>query len=279
MFSAILVTFYPSLRQIFGSCSLIPFEISVPEGSTPVTSRPHRINHILAKEFDATLNQYLAACLIQGSTFPCSSPLMVIPKKFGGVQTTVNYKKLNQMSSLSQLPIPRLDRVLDSLGKGRLFFPVRHGFFVLSDYRAQEYRCSHGVLHSPTGLYERRVMPHGSSAPPRWFAKVTNEVIKELERVEAYLDDVIALDSDPTADVKTMRALFERLRKHNLKLSPSKARLGATDADFLGHPISPAGMRPNAAKKSAFIKLPMPRDLNQMRPCWAVWGTITKTPA
>ena len=43
----------------FGSCSLMPFEISVPQGSAPVTSRPHRINPILAKEVDATLSQCL----------------------------------------------------------------------------------------------------------------------------------------------------------------------------------------------------------------------------
>ena len=43
-----------------------------------------------------------------------------------------------------------------------------------------------------------------------------------------------------------MRALFERLRKHNLTFSPSKAFLGATDTDRLGHSISLAGVRPNA---------------------------------
>ena len=46
---------------------------------------------------------------------------MVIPKKSGGVRITVNYKKLNKISSLSQLPIPRVEQVLDSLGKGRMF--------------------------------------------------------------------------------------------------------------------------------------------------------------
>ena len=84
------------------------FNISVPEGSAPVTSRPHRINPILAKEVDATLNQYLAAGLIQHSTSPYSSPLVVIPKKSWGVKIPVNYKKLNQISKLSQLPIPRV---------------------------------------------------------------------------------------------------------------------------------------------------------------------------
>ena len=92
-------------------------ENSVPEGSAPVTSRPHRINPILAKEADATLNKYLAAGLIQHSTSPYSSPPVVIPKKSGGVRITVNYKTPNKIGSLSQLPIPRVDQVLDSLGK------------------------------------------------------------------------------------------------------------------------------------------------------------------
>ena len=46
---------------------------------------------------------------------------LVIPKKSGGVRITVNYKKLNQISKVSQLPIPRVDQVLDSLSSGRVF--------------------------------------------------------------------------------------------------------------------------------------------------------------
>ena len=80
-------------------------------------------------------------------------------------------------------------------------------------------------------------MPQGSSASPRRFVKLINEVIKGLEQVEAYLDDVIVFDYDPVAHCRTIRALFERLRKHNLKLSPSNARLGATDANFIGPPF------------------------------------------
>ena len=101
----------------------MPFEILVPEGSAPVTCRPHRINPISAKEVDTTEDQYLESGLIKHSTSPCSSPLVIAPKKSVGVRITVNYKKLNRISSLSQLPIPRVDQVLDSLGKGWVFSP------------------------------------------------------------------------------------------------------------------------------------------------------------
>ena len=97
----------------FGSCSLMPFEVSVTEGSAPVTSRPHRINPILAKEVYATLNQHLAAGMIQHSTSLYSNPLVFTPKKSGDVRITVNYKKLNHLSKLSQLPI--LSGVVDQV--------------------------------------------------------------------------------------------------------------------------------------------------------------------
>ena len=67
-------------------------------------------------------------------------------------------------------------------------------------------------------------MPQGSSASPGLFVKVINEVIKGLKQVAAYLDDAIVFDSDPVAHVRTFLSLFERLRKHNLKLSLSKAK-------------------------------------------------------
>ena len=51
-------------------------------------------------------------------------------------------------------------------------------------------------------------MPQGRSASLGWFVKVINEVIKDLKQMAAYLDDVIVFDSDPVAQVRTIRFLF-----------------------------------------------------------------------
>ena len=67
-------------------------------------------------------------------------------------------------------------------------------------------------------------MPQGSSAAPGWFVKVFNEAIKDLDRVAAYLNDVVVYDPEPAAHVANIRSLFERLRKHNLKRLPSEAQ-------------------------------------------------------
>ncbi len=256
---------FSSSKTDFGSCSLMPFKITVPPDSDPVTSRPYRINNpILAKKADAVLDQYLAAGLIQHSTSPYSSPMVAIPKKDGGVRITINYKKLNAISSLGQLPIPRVDQVLDSLGKGRIFslFDLTSSFHQIT---IDEATIPLTAFCTPTRLFEWLVMPQGSSASPGWFVKVINEVIKGLERVAAYLDDIIVFDPDPTAHVANMRALFERLRKHHLKLSPAKAKIGATTADFLGHTITAGGFSPNADKVAALTKMPIPKNKKQVR--------------
>ena len=213
---------------------------------------------------DATLNQYLAVGLVQHSPSPYSSLLVVIPKKSGGVKITVNYKKLNQITKLSQLSIPRVDLVLDSLGSGRVLslFDLVSSFHQIT---APKETVPLTAFCTPTDLYVWLVMPQGSGSLPGRFVKVINEIFKDLKQEAAYLDDVIVFDSDPVAHVPTIRSLFERLRMHNLKLSPSKARLGATDANFLGHSISPAGLRPNAKKVSLLTNMPMPTDVKQVR--------------
>ena len=247
-----------------GCCSLLPFKIVVPPDSTPVTSRPYRMNPLIAKQVDLILDEYLSAGLIQHSTSPYSSPIVVIPKKSGGIRITVNYKKLNSISSLGQLPIPRVEDILTKLNKGAIF-----SLFDFTGSFHQITVCKDTVpltaFATPTRLFEWLRMPMGASQSPGWFVKVINEVINGLPGLEAYLDDVVKFDENPAQHVAGMRAFFERLRQHHLKLSPPKATIGTTKADFLGHTISSEGVLPNARKVEALAKMPMPTNIKALR--------------
>ena len=79
------------------------------------------MNPLVAKQMDMNLDEYLAAGLIQHSTSPYASPVVIIPKKSGGIRLTINYKKLNNISILGQLAIPRVNEILDKRGTGRKF--------------------------------------------------------------------------------------------------------------------------------------------------------------
>ena len=78
---------------------------------------------------------------------------MVIPKKSGGVRITVKCKKLNQISELSQLSIPRVYQVPHFLGSGRVFSL----FYLVSSFHQTNARMDTVPLTAfctPTGLYE-----------------------------------------------------------------------------------------------------------------------------
>ena len=160
------------------SCSSMPFAIPVPDGITPVTPVPQRINPILSEEVDAIFNQYHAAGLIQHSTSRYSSLLVVVPKTSMGVRITVNHKKLNHVNKLTRLPIPLVDQVLDSYGSGWVspLFDLVSSFHQV---KAHEDTVPLTAVCAPTGFYEWLLF-QGNIASPGWFVNVMNEVIKGL---------------------------------------------------------------------------------------------------
>ena len=193
---------------------------------------------------------------------------MVFLKKSGGVRFTVNYKKLNQINKLSQLSIPRVDQVLDFMGSGRVLslFDLVSSFHQIM---AHKNTVPFTAFCTPTAIYEWLVMLQGSSASPECFGKVINKVTTYRRKPGGSIPQVavfyvIAYDSEPIEHAQTIRSLFERLRKYNLKFPP-KARLGATDANRLGHSISSVAIHPNAKNVSALITMPMPTDVKQVR--------------
>ncbi|CAB1114482.1 unnamed protein product [Ectocarpus sp. CCAP 1310/34] len=255
---------FSTSKTDFGSCTIMPFTLSFPAGTKPVASRPYRINPLMQKNVDAVLDQYLAAGLIQHSTSPWASPLVAIPKKDGSVRITVNYKRLKALVDLDGQPLPRVDGILDSLYTGKVFsiFDLNSAFHQIV---CDEDTVPLTAFCTPTQLFEWLRMPQGANASPSWFVKVINRVVHGLERVLAYLDDVICFDEEPLGHVLNLIEFFKRLRQYNLKLSAGKARVGATHANFLGHTISPAGVSPDGVKVRALTHMPPPTNVKQLR--------------
>ena len=108
-------------------------------------------------------------------------------------------------------------------------------------------------------------MPQGATGAPAWFVSVVRLVTNGLDNIQMYLDDAIGSNDSTTAHVATLATFFVRLRLHNLKLSPNKTRIGTARVDFLGHVISQDGVRPNDDKIAALARMPMPRDIKQLR--------------
>ena len=55
------------------------------------------------------------------------------------------------------------------------------------------------------------------------------------------------------------------LKKAGLKLNPEKCRILCEEVEYLGHSITPCGLRPNNHNIDAVKDLPVPMNLKQLR--------------
>ena len=108
-------------------------------------------------------------------------------------------------------------------------------------------------------------MPQGSSASPGWFVKVINEVIKGLGQVAAYLDDVIVFDFDLTAHVETCVSSLSVCASITSSFLPRRLASAPRMLIFGATPFRPLVSERGQNLRLALNKIPMPRDLKQVR--------------
>ena len=59
---------------------------------------------------------------------------------------------------------------------------------------------------------------------------------------------------------RNVRAFLDRCRERNLKLNKNKARLKQHEVPFIGHILTPQGLKPDPCKVKAIVDMPDPTD-------------------
>ncbi|XP_052477785.1 uncharacterized protein LOC128033760 [Gossypium raimondii] len=85
------------------------------------------------------------------------------------------------------------------------------------------------------------------------------------KEIEVYVDDMIAKSRGEEEHVGNLRKLFERLRKLQLKLNPTKCTFGATSGKLLGFIVSERGIEVDPDKIKAIQELPPPRTQKEVK--------------
>ena len=97
--------------------------------------------------------------IIQPSTSPWASPIVLVRKKDGSHQFCVYYRKLNSVTKKDAYPIPRIDDTLDTL-VGSCWFSTLDlvsGYWQVEMSPTDREKTDFCV---PDGLFEFKVMPN-----------------------------------------------------------------------------------------------------------------------
>ena len=150
-----------------GETDLIQLSINTGEAS-PIKQSARRMPYAARQEVAQHIRKMQEANVIQPSSSPWSSPIVLVKKKDGTLCFCVDYRRLNSVTKADTFPLPRMDDILDQLGNCKFFstLDLKSGYWQIQVHPNSQEKTAF-VTHQ--GLYEFRVMPFGLMNAPAVF--------------------------------------------------------------------------------------------------------------
>ena len=77
--------------------------------SQPILSPPYRLSFAKARELRTEIDKMLESDIIEECESSWASPVVMVPKRIGGVRVCVDYRKINAATIPDRYPLPRID--------------------------------------------------------------------------------------------------------------------------------------------------------------------------
>ncbi|GFY35177.1 hypothetical protein TNCV_5045511 [Trichonephila clavipes] len=230
----------------------------------PVTARPRRLHPKLYDAVKVEFEFLLAQGIIRPFKSPWSSPLHVVPKSDCIVRPVGDYRQLNSVTEFDSYPMPYLNDFAHALHGKRIFSKIDI-FKAFHQIPIAECDIPKTVVTTPWGLYEYIHLCFGLVNAPQTFMRFMHEVLRGLPFCFIYLDDILCYSENAEEHRSHLRTIFQRLSSYGLKLNISKCVFGVTELIFLGHLITPDGIKPLPDKVQAVLDYKQPETVGSLR--------------
>ncbi len=194
-----------------------------------------------------------------------ASPLVVVPKANGKIRITGDFKDtVNSQLCITQYPIAVPEDLFATVSGGDKFSKL-DGSNAYHQIELEESCQKYMVINTHKGLFKYRVLPQGIASSPAIFQEFVDKMLDGLSLTGSYIDDMITTGKNDSDHIKTLRKIFERMRKFNYRLSKEKCQFLRSEIEFLGHMINKEGIMPTNEKVQDIMDMPVPKDASELR--------------
>lgn len=242
-----------------GPTSLIEHRINTMDHA-PISTHPYPLSFHKKEFLRQELDRLLVEGIIEECESPWASPVVLVPKNNNSYRLCVDYRRLNNVTVADTYPMPRLDELLQ-LAKPTPFMStidLQSGYWqVPVSLEDRDKTC----FTTPFGTFRFTRMPFGLRNAPATFVRMMDRFRAPLgdRLIFAYLDDILVLSKTFVEHLEDLKLIFDRLRKCNLRARREKCTFVRNSVKYLGHIITPDGIKADSSKISAIKDMKPPR--------------------
>jgi transposase InsO family protein len=262
-----LLNEFPSLwaGERRGLCSRTSHKIQL-RHSSPINCRPRRHSPEQQTAIEAEVNEMLKDNVIQPSSSPYASEIVMSKKKSGAWRVCIDYRRLNEITVPDRYPLPRIPDLLYRIQRSRFFvaLDLRAGYWQIP---VDDESIPYTAFRCFKGLYEFCVMPFGLINAPATFQRLMNELFGDLyfDGVVVYMDDILIHADTVSAALERLNKVLSRLDSAGLTLNLAKCEFFPLEVEYLGHVIRDGHITAKPSKVSALRQIRTPKTAYDVR--------------
>ena len=259
-----------------GHSNIFPHKIDTGD-ARPIHQAPRRLPMSKKQVAEKEVQRMLDMGIIEPSTSPWSSPIVLVNKKTGDVRFCIDFRKVNDVTKKDSFPLPRVDDSLTRLSGSSWFstMDLASGYWQVA---MDEQDAEKTAFITENGLYQFKVLPFGLCNAGATFQRLMQLALSGLswEMVLVYIDDLIVHSKTFEEHIGHLKEVFEKLRAAGLKMSPKKCDFFRREVTFLGHIVSEQGIKTDPSKITAINEWPQPTTVKDVQAFLGLCGYYRK---
>ena len=216
---AVLDRYHTVFQKELGRMKNFEAKIHIDPNATPRFHRARSIPYSVR----VMVEQELQRLMKEGTLEPVemadwAAPIVpVVKQDRWSVQICGDFRQtVNPVAKLDQYPIPKIEDLLTTLVKGKVFTKIdlSNAYQQLSlDEASKQYM----VVNTHKGLFRYTRLPFEISSAPAIFQRVIESLIQGIPGVFVYLDDILITGEPEEAHLSALSEVLARLEKVGLR--------------------------------------------------------------
>ncbi|XP_039438143.1 uncharacterized protein K02A2.6-like [Culex pipiens pallens] len=256
-----------SKTPAFGKAKGVSVVVELDQKVRPVQQPCRRLPIPLQAVVEAELQKLLDQDVIEyaPNKVTWSSPLVVTPKDGGRkVRLCVDMRRANTAIVPQRYPLPTFDEIMPYLNGCKYFSKID---LTQAFHQLELHPDSREITTfvTPKAYFRFKRLMFGMSIASEVFQRELGKMLKGLEGVKHFIDDILVFGRTREEHDRRLAALMKRIEECGLTVNKLKCQIGQTKVSFMGHLLSSDGILPMEEKVSAIKSFRRPESAEEIR--------------